>query len=548
MTATLAKPKAKKQPKKSKAIPATRLTITTRPTSHKEVEIADVSPCRYQPRQDFPEAEIADLAASIEAQGQITPVLIRPLDDIGNVFELIAGERRLRAMKLLGRKTIRAEIGEYTDAEVRALVLIEAAKRKDFNEIEQGLAYKRMIQSGDVEGPTALAEQLGLSQGHVSNRLRLLDLPEAWQKKLISREITERHARAILPFKQYPRILDAIEAAIKKAVKDRKELPDCKAFESDILPGAVEESCRQIDCYQLHSEKYGRFFTQFKITPEIREQLGIIETKAHWGTNIQLATNVELFDKLQAEHVERVVAKEEKSAGKKAPTAKEAKADPAAARRHAQKMEGQFQQRLAELVTNVKRWVFARELRSTDTSRFLSSDILLLVLTAIAGGWHHSIYSNQLKDTIAKRNKIKKSDAWDMLSEMEESAVLAESSMFLADAFCKENNEPASSVHYKTVAALFDAYNFHLLEIWKAEQLGPFTEAYFNAHSKDQLMSLAEEWSVADPPEEKAELVKHLLDLTTSKNMPMPAELTAFDDGKPAKKSATKNKSPKAKK
>ena len=111
-------------------------------------------------------------------------------------YELVDGERRLRAVKLLGWKTIRAEIGDYTDAQVRAIVLATALQRKDLNAIEEARAMKAALDAGDAAGPTELAQQLGLSQGQVSNRLRLLELPADVQVKIISREIPPSHARA----------------------------------------------------------------------------------------------------------------------------------------------------------------------------------------------------------------------------------------------------------------------------------------------------------------------------------------------------------------
>jgi ParB family transcriptional regulator, chromosome partitioning protein len=160
----------------------------------REINIDQVNPNRYQPRQTWNDEELADLAESIKAKGIIQPIVVR---QAGAAFELIAGERRLRAAKLAGLKTLPAIIRPATDQEMLEIALIENINRTDLNPIERARAYQNYINTFNTTQDET-ASRLGQSRPVITNFLRLLDLPDEIQQMLTSGQLSMGHARAIL--------------------------------------------------------------------------------------------------------------------------------------------------------------------------------------------------------------------------------------------------------------------------------------------------------------------------------------------------------------
>jgi ParB family chromosome partitioning protein len=159
----------------------------------REIEISRISPNPHQPRIQFDEAAIDELAESIAERGVLQPILLRPE---GDGFQLIAGERRWRAAQKARLHTIPAIVREIDEATTAELALIENIQRQDLNAIEEAEGYKQLI---DRHGHTQ--EQLGKivhkSRSHVANLLRLLDLPEFVRQSLLRGDINMGHARAV---------------------------------------------------------------------------------------------------------------------------------------------------------------------------------------------------------------------------------------------------------------------------------------------------------------------------------------------------------------
>ncbi len=160
----------------------------------REINIDQVKPNRYQPRQTWNDEELADLAESIKAKGIIQPIVVR---QAGAAFEMIAGERRLRAAKLAGLKTLPAIIRPATDQEMLEIALIENINRIDLNPIERARAYQNYINTFNTTQDET-ASRLGQSRPVITNFLRLLDLPDEIQQMLTSGQLSMGHARAIL--------------------------------------------------------------------------------------------------------------------------------------------------------------------------------------------------------------------------------------------------------------------------------------------------------------------------------------------------------------
>ena len=163
-------------------------------SSMREISIDSILPNRYQPRTVWDQQELSDLAHSIQANGVIQPIIVRPA---GAKFELIAGERRFRAAQLAALTTIPAIIRQATDEQLLEMALVENIHRTNLNSIERASAYQNYISTFSLTQDQA-AQRLGEDRSVVANYLRLLDLPEEVRQMLIDGQLTMGHARAIL--------------------------------------------------------------------------------------------------------------------------------------------------------------------------------------------------------------------------------------------------------------------------------------------------------------------------------------------------------------
>ena len=159
----------------------------------REIEIARIRPNPNQPRIQFDETSIAELADSIAQRGVLQPILLRPSED---GFEIVAGERRWRAAQKAQLHTIPAIVREIDEGSMAELALIENIQREDLNAIEEAEGYRQLIERhGHTQD--GVAKIVHKSRSHVANLLRLLDLPEFVRRSLVSGDITMGHARAV---------------------------------------------------------------------------------------------------------------------------------------------------------------------------------------------------------------------------------------------------------------------------------------------------------------------------------------------------------------
>lgn len=159
------------------------------------VRVAEIRANPYQPRALFDEESIRALARSIEENGLLSPLLLRR--SAGDGYTLIAGERRLRALRVLGRSWVDAIVMEADEADMRALSLIENIQREQLTFLEEAQAMRELLRETGMT-QDALARRLGRSPSSVANLLRLLRLPEAVRRAVGEEKLTERHARALL--------------------------------------------------------------------------------------------------------------------------------------------------------------------------------------------------------------------------------------------------------------------------------------------------------------------------------------------------------------
>lgn len=160
---------------------------------HVPLEQIQISP--YQPRKRFGQAELEELAASIREHGVLQPLVVRPI--AAGQYELIAGERRLRASKLAGLPTVPAIVKDLDDHQAAVITLIENLQREDLHFLEVAEGYQMLIEQFNLT-QEELARQVGKSQSAIANKLRLLRLPDTIRQYIPRVIIGERHARALL--------------------------------------------------------------------------------------------------------------------------------------------------------------------------------------------------------------------------------------------------------------------------------------------------------------------------------------------------------------
>ena len=165
------------------------------PEGDRQVPIASIVPSRFQPRREFDEPALQELAESIKAQGILQPLLVRPR--AGGGFELIAGERRLRAARLAGLTRVPVTVREADDKAAFEMALVENLQREDLDPMEEAEAYRLFLNEFGYT-QEELSRRVGKERATVSNALRLLQLPEQFQEDLRAGRLTAGHARAIL--------------------------------------------------------------------------------------------------------------------------------------------------------------------------------------------------------------------------------------------------------------------------------------------------------------------------------------------------------------
>lgn len=193
----------------------TSLDVEYHPDEVVQIPLSDITPNRYQPRTIFNEEKIKELAQTIHTHGMIQPIVVRKIEDGNGKYEIIAGERRYRAVTELKWDTVPAIIRKMNDKETASVALIENLQREELTVIEEAKAYQRLIDIHELT-QEALAQRLGKNQSTIANKLRLLKLPEKVHQSIIDKQISERHARALIRLKDEELIIRVLNEIVQK--------------------------------------------------------------------------------------------------------------------------------------------------------------------------------------------------------------------------------------------------------------------------------------------------------------------------------------------
>lgn len=259
------------------------------------VKITKVEPNREQPRKNFDEDALQELADSIKQFGLLQPILVQDRKDY---YEIIAGERRWRAAKLAGLKEIPVIIKNYTSQEIVEISLIENIQREDLNPIEEALAYKRLLEEFDLK-QDEVAERVSKSRTAVTNSMRLLKLCDTVQQMIIDDMLSTGHARALIPIEDEElqtqiaqRIFDEklsvreVEKLVKNILKpgqekkEKEEIPESlKYVYQDIENKLKEKMSRKVAINSKGKNGSGKIEIEFYSNDDLEK---IIEFLSAW--------------------------------------------------------------------------------------------------------------------------------------------------------------------------------------------------------------------------------------------------------------------------
>lgn len=450
------------------------------------------------PREHFDEAKLEELAATIRAHGILQPLVVRPASEHGS-HELIAGERRLRAAERAGLAEVPVVVRDLDDAAAAKCRIVENDCREALNAIERAKAYQVLV---DRYGMTQqqLADEFGISQGQVANTLRLLKLPEEWRKRIISHEIPPTHARALLPWVDYPAVLSEAAEEIGKGSTADLTVDEFQ----EIVHEAVVTAGRPMN----NSNTWNP-------TKKQEADLDVVTFRGPYGGNVRVAMNAARYDELKAAAAAKAQARQSKqlNAESESETPAKAKLSPAEQKKREKQKAEQFAKRLY-------RWKIAW-LQGLVVERMATADYSL-VLKALL---HFAVVSartrryEELGDLIkGAGGKPPRSCVWISVSAVADVAALGRAA---ACEWLKHTFEGGyhADINPETIEAIANEMEIDVLREFRV------TREFLELHTRDQLAKLAGEWKIIAIGEKRPAMIDSILAENTSRRLPAPVEL-----------------------
>lgn len=259
----------------------------------KTLRVSEIEPNRDQPRKNFSDEAIAALADSIREHGILQPIVVRPISSGG--YQIVAGERRWRAARMLGLDEIPVNIRELSDEETMQIAIIENLQRENLNPIEEATGYNELIEKFGMT-QDKVAKMVGRSRSAVANAVRLLSLPERVVKMLENGELSEGHGRALLGFKNEDLLIATALTAANDGLTVRQ------------VERAAQRSAEEKDDSSKGSDKrIDNYFVEMELS--LKESLGR-KVKVDYGKNKGVLI-LEFYDKEDLAALADKLAKEE---------------------------------------------------------------------------------------------------------------------------------------------------------------------------------------------------------------------------------------------
>lgn len=223
------------------------------------INIDDLRPNPYQPRKIFDEEKLKELSASIKEHGVFQPIIVKKSSIKG--YEIIAGERRVRASKMAGLTTIPAIVREFNDDEMMQIAVLENLQREDLNAIEEANAYKNLLAMLKIT-QEELATKLGKSRSHITNTIGLLTLPEEVKNMIIDGKITMSHARTLSKLEDKEKIIELAN----KIVQDNLNVRDVEIKTQSIKRGNPFKNTKEKEYQYVENMMCEKLGTKVKIS------------------------------------------------------------------------------------------------------------------------------------------------------------------------------------------------------------------------------------------------------------------------------------------
>ena len=251
------------------------------------LKISEIEPNRSQPRKEFDEQALSELAESISAHGLLQPLLVRPLPLGG--YEIVAGERRYRACRMAGLTEVPVIIRELTESETMELALIENLQREDLTPLEEAEGYAVLLNEHHFT-QEEIAQSMGKSRPAIANALRLLKLPESVRELLRDGSISAGHARALLTLDSEEAMLTVAEEIIKKDLSVRQTEALCK---KPVKVKTEEKPEKQPSFYKMVelalNESLGRKIT---VTKNKNKEGGVLQIEFYSDEELKELSNL----------------------------------------------------------------------------------------------------------------------------------------------------------------------------------------------------------------------------------------------------------------
>lgn len=250
-----------------------------------ELKITELEANQNQPRRNFDDQGLQELAESIRQHGVVQPIIVRKLD---NSYQIVAGERRWRAARLAGLKTVPIVVKDYSNIEVMEIALIENLQRQDLNAIEEAIAYKSLIEEHEMT-QEEISEKIGRSRPAIANTLRLLNLPEEIKEFVVQGKLSAGHARAILSVqdkkKQIEIALKVIEQQlnvrdIEKLVMQKEKKEPSKESKKSVEIIELEERLKKALATKVnivHKKSRGKIEIEYYNNDDLERILELLE-------------------------------------------------------------------------------------------------------------------------------------------------------------------------------------------------------------------------------------------------------------------------------
>ena len=274
---------------------STKIDEKEQAAEHKEIliKINEIEPNRKQPRKNFDQDSLQELAQSIKSHGMIQPIIVKKKDDY---YEIVAGERRWRAARIAGLKEVPVIIKEYTDVETIEIAIIENLQREDLNPIEEAMAFETLIKEYGLK-QDEVAEKVSKSRTSITNSLRLLKLDERVRQMVIDEMISSGHARALLAIEdgeqQYNLAINVFDNKLsvretEKIVRDiispkkKAEKPKMDHSQMELIYHQLEERMKSVVgtkvAIKTKNYKKGKIEIEYYSNDELERIIDLIES------------------------------------------------------------------------------------------------------------------------------------------------------------------------------------------------------------------------------------------------------------------------------